>query len=295
MIIEPVEGKADTQRQGEAVDLPGQQIAQGGRPDEGQIEVGPRPDTPPPQRVAEAVAAIGQIQLLGDIDGTPQPYRRIDRKPAERFQRTAGPQLEEIVDEDDRFGEVADDVAQARADGLGDDRLIGLCHRLEEAAVDAALRLEKAAIGPFERIARGGFVRGREGIGHRAGPQHHFVRRRGLNGCKQALRDDRCLGVSDDRETERGGGGSTFADRCKRHLASELEYGRRRGHAVSSRLNRLRACGRFNGDEGNEHNGERRAGGSRNAQWPGDGAHVSAQPCRRPRSDARSAPWRRRA
>ena len=170
LIVEAAKGEAGRQRQGKTIDLTAQQIAQRRRPDQRQIEIGPGADAIPAQRIAKAIVAMRQVSGLGNIEDAADTDGGIDRETAQCAQRAARAQLQHVVGKDDRFGEVADDIAQRRPDRRGDDALVKQRDRAEKMAVDAALRVEEAAVGAFERIAgRGRFVRAQGGSGGRGG------------------------------------------------------------------------------------------------------------------------------
>lgn len=91
--------------------------------------------------------------MLRDVDHPANTQRRVDHEPLQRLRGALGLQLQHVVQEYDGLREIAQEVADAGADEFRDDMLVAERDRAEDCSVEPALRIEQAAVEPFERIA----------------------------------------------------------------------------------------------------------------------------------------------
>ena len=152
-----VERLSHRQRQDEAIALPAQKITQAARPDQRQEDVRPRLHPIIAQRIAQAVVAMRQAnpRQFRHVEHPTQPERRVDRKTRQRLDRLAGLQLQHIVQENDRLGQIDEEMAQPAAHRLGHDPLEPEARGAEHRFVDCLMHAEHIAVETLKRITLG--------------------------------------------------------------------------------------------------------------------------------------------
>lgn len=150
-----------------------EQVAHGGWPDDGYEEVGSRTHAVAAQRIAKRTRTVGQSRLAGHVDHAGDTHRRIGHEPDRRRASAGGAQLEHVIEDDDRFTEIDQDVVNGLADGPGRQGAIDDAKDSYPSPRQGHLDGEASAVDPLERIVwrrrRGGVA----GIGDTDRHHHH--------------------------------------------------------------------------------------------------------------------------
>ena len=104
---------ADRKRQDGSTQRPTEDVPQGGGTDQRQKDIGTRTNAIIGQRIAKTVVAVRKFEFLrlGDIEKAADAQSGIEREPRQRLGRLAELELEQIVQEYDRLGQVTEKVA----------------------------------------------------------------------------------------------------------------------------------------------------------------------------------------
>jgi hypothetical protein len=124
--------------------------------DKGNEQIGTWADVVAPHGVAERAWPIWQAGLAGDVDHAPQADGRIDHEPYAGRARARGTELEHVIDDHHRLGQVDQNVVDRLADRSGREHPVDPSGGTDQIAVNHFLDSEALAIESLERIAGGG-------------------------------------------------------------------------------------------------------------------------------------------
>lgn len=157
----------EVQRIEHIVDDVAEQVAHGGRPDQGNEKIGPRFDAIAAQGVAERTEMVRQAGGPGDINHPGDADSRVGDK---THRRRAGPgrsKLQHIVYEHHRLAEIDEDVVDGLADRPRSQGVIEEADDSQPPPGQGLLDGEAATVEAFERI-----IHGRSGV-RSADPAQH--------------------------------------------------------------------------------------------------------------------------
>ena len=155
--IGPAEGDID--RVGNPLDDQAGGVADIGGAGNRQYQVGPVAHAPGRQCAAEIGASMRQALFRGDIVQTGETDHRVDE---ETLGRVSGPSpfaLGDIVDECERQRQVADDIADAAPDGVGQDCSVYDSGRAQDYRIQRFVDREDQPVQRLKRIVEGGRLR----------------------------------------------------------------------------------------------------------------------------------------
>jgi hypothetical protein len=150
-----------------------EQVAHGGRPDNGYEEVGSRTHAVAAQGVAKRTRTMGQSGLARHVDHARDTHRRIHHEPSRGRPGAGGAQLEHVIENDDRLTEIDQDVVNGLADGPGRQGAIDDAKDSQPLACQRLLDGEAPAVNPLEWIVWRRRRRGMTGVGDRNRRHRH--------------------------------------------------------------------------------------------------------------------------
>ena len=145
-------------------------IAHVARSEQGQDDIGAGIHSPATESLAEVLLVLFHAPFGGDIEQPQDAHGAVDEKPARIAGGLDALALQEIIDRDEGIRDVAEEIADPRANEVGRNKFIALGHRANHHRVEPFVEGEHGPVETFDRILA-------VGRGGAAARQHGYRRR----------------------------------------------------------------------------------------------------------------------